>query len=311
MTLSLTCACGARLEIDDKFAGQPISCPDCQQALTAPAATGAPLRTSGFAVASFVLALVGAFTLVGTMLAVVLGALALVDIKRHRDQVTGRGYAVAGVVLGVLLTGLSLFAYASVELFGLDSLMREPQWVGKLDYPPEKEIRNTQVGYAITRPSEKWGVYQDRKPGPLDVQVRQNLLLVNVAEDAYLVCWPEPVAEQLSLEESCKQALRDFQDADLTTGPGPVKRNFRASQFEVRSEKVLPVANGLEAVEMVVDKSVGGQRRTYLVRVVRKRGDSQVYLVAAGTSRHRFARLQAQLRQGLDSFRVLDPRPWR
>jgi hypothetical protein len=309
MTLSLTCACGARLEIDDKFAGQPISCPDCQRALTAPPAARAPLRTSGFAVASFVLALVGAFTVVGTMLAVVLGALALMDIKRRRDRVTGRGYAVAGVVLGVVLTGLSLFAYASVELFGLDRLMREPQWAGKLTYRGTEEIRR--AGYAITPPSDKWGLYTDPRPGPVDLQVRENLLLVNVAEDGYLVCWPEPVAEQLSLEQSRQQALRDFRDADLSTGPGVVKPNSRATQFHEHPPKVLPVVGDLEAVETVVDKSVGNQRRTYVVRVVRKRGDSQVYLVAAGTARHRFARLQAQLRQGLDSFRVLDQRPWR
>jgi hypothetical protein len=311
MTLSLTCACGARLEIDEKFAGQSISCPDCQQTLTAPTMGRSPVRTSGFAVASFVLALVGAFTVIGTVLAVVLGALALADIKRHRDRVAGRGYAIAGVVLGVVLTGLSLFAYTSVELFGLDSLMREPQWAGKLEYRGTDPIRNTSAGYAITPPSDKWGVYHDPNPGPFAFQVNENLLLVNVTDDAYLVCWPEPVAEQLSLEQSRQQALRDFRDADLTTGPGLLKPNFRASQFEDHPPKVLPVLNDLEALEMVVDKSVGNQRRTYLVRVVRKRGDNQVYLVAGGTARHRFSRLETQLRKGLDSFRVLDRRPWR
>src|SRR5579859_5391625 len=42
MAISLTCSCGARLEIDDKFAGQAIPCPDCQQPLNTAAATPVP-----------------------------------------------------------------------------------------------------------------------------------------------------------------------------------------------------------------------------------------------------------------------------
>ena len=34
MAVSLKCGCGARLEIDDKFAGKVIPCPDCQRPLT-------------------------------------------------------------------------------------------------------------------------------------------------------------------------------------------------------------------------------------------------------------------------------------
>ena len=52
MALSLTCSCGALLEIDDKFAGKIINCPDCNRPLnTAPPVPEPPL-TSGFALAS-------------------------------------------------------------------------------------------------------------------------------------------------------------------------------------------------------------------------------------------------------------------
>src|SRR5207302_8262451 len=103
MTLSLTCTCGARLEIDDKFAGQPINCPDCQRALQAPAAKEATgRRTSGLALASILLALIGAFTVVGTLAAVVLGVLALLQIAGKPDRLAGKGYALAGILLGVL-----------------------------------------------------------------------------------------------------------------------------------------------------------------------------------------------------------------
>jgi len=306
MTLSLTCSCGARLEIDDKFAGQTISCPDCEQSLQAPAVARLPLRTSGFAVASFVLALVGAFTVVGTLLAVALGLFALVDIKRHRDRLAGRSYAIAGIALGVVLTGLSLFAYLSFELFGLDSLMREPQWAGKLDYSGPLEIIRTKEGFAITRPSAKWGLYNDPQFQFANWVVRLDLLLVNVAEDGYLVCWPEIVPNHWSLERCREKALEDFRGGDLTAGPTRGKGNLRAAHFEVSRVQHLPTVNDTESVEMLVDKNLGGQRRTYIVRVLKKQGDDQMYLVAGGTSQHRFARLEPQLRKGLDSFRLLE-----
>ena len=59
MTLSLTCACGALLEVDDKFAGHTIHCPDCNRPInTAPPVPNPPF-TSGLALASMLLALVG------------------------------------------------------------------------------------------------------------------------------------------------------------------------------------------------------------------------------------------------------------
>jgi Domain of unknown function (DUF4190) len=301
MTLSLTCSCGARLEIDEKFAGQTIQCPDCQQSLQAPPpAARPPRRTSGFAVASFVLALVGAFTLVGTLLAMVLGALALFDISRQRERVAGRGYAIAGIVLGAVLTALSLFVYIKVELFGLDGLMREPQWAGKLDFSGPLEIMRSKDGFAITRPSDQWGVYID----PLANWVQLDLLLVNDTEDAYILCRPVIVPNHWSLERCQDKALEDFRDADLTSGPG--KTRHRASKFDARPVKHLPTVHDTEAVEMMVDKTVGGWRRTYLVRIIKKQGDDQMYLVAGGTSPDRFSRLEPQLRKALDSFRLLD-----
>jgi Domain of unknown function (DUF4190) len=304
MTLSLTCSCGARLEIDEKFAGQTIHCPDCQQSLQAPPpAARAPRRTSGFAVASFVLALVGAFTLVGTLLAIVLGALALFDIRRQRERVAGRGYAIAGIVLGAVLTALSLFVYIKVELFGLDGLMREPQWAGKLDFNGPLEIMRSQEGFAITRPSDQWGVYNDPLFGFAN-HVPLDLLLVNVTEGAYILCRRHIVPDQWSLERCQDKALEDFRDADLISGPS--KPRHRASQFDARPVKHLPTVHDTEAVEMMVDKTVGGRRRTYLVRVIKKQGDNQMYLVAGGTSPDRFSRLEPQLRKALDSFRLLD-----
>src|ERR1700680_726121 len=106
MPLSLTCDCGARFEVEDTLAGQTVACPECQAPLKAPGGQLPPLRTSTLALASVVCALVGAFTLVGTVAAVVLGVVAVVGILRQRDRLAGLGFAVFGIVAGVLFTGL-------------------------------------------------------------------------------------------------------------------------------------------------------------------------------------------------------------
>src|ERR1700691_516058 len=99
MPLSLICACGARIELEDALAGQEVACPECQQPLKAPAGTAQsqPIRTSGFALPSLVLAVTGAFTVVGTLAAIGLGFVAVAMILRQRDRLAGLGYAVAGI----------------------------------------------------------------------------------------------------------------------------------------------------------------------------------------------------------------------
>src|SRR5215467_1244077 len=121
----ITCACGARFEVDDTLAGQEVLCPECQRSLKAPALDRPPRVTSGWALASVVLALVGAFTVFGSLLAVLLGVIALVSIARNRRQIAGAGFAIFGICLGVAFTGLTLFALNTADVFGLDAWLRE------------------------------------------------------------------------------------------------------------------------------------------------------------------------------------------
>src|SRR5437588_8567681 len=110
MSLTLTCPCGTRFEVDETFAGHDVTCPQCQAPVKAPAAARGAVHTSDFAIASLVLALVGAFTIVGTVVAIILGAVAIVRIQKNRPRQAGMGYAVAGIVRGVLFCGLTLVA---------------------------------------------------------------------------------------------------------------------------------------------------------------------------------------------------------
>jgi hypothetical protein len=60
-------------------------------------------RTSGKAIATLICGLLSfCVPLLGTILAIAFGALALKDIGRSRDRLKGRGLAIAGLVIGVL-----------------------------------------------------------------------------------------------------------------------------------------------------------------------------------------------------------------
>ena len=152
MPLSLTCDCGARFEVEDALAGQTVSCPECQAALKAPPARRPVVRTSNFALASFLLAVVGAFTVVGTIAAVVLGILGVASILRDRERLAGLGFAVTGIILGAAFTALTLFSLSQVEFFA--GTVRRSMITGQLDRAadPTKVVEVRENGFHITKP---------------------------------------------------------------------------------------------------------------------------------------------------------------
>jgi hypothetical protein len=291
--------------VDETFAGQAINCPDCKQSLQVPGRGGARVRTSGLALTSFILALIGAFTVLGTLVAILLGGVALAVIRRQRDRLAGEGFALAGIILGVAFTALSVFAYTSVELFGLDAVLREPQWAGKLDHDGPMEVVRAAEGYSITRPSRDWGVFRQRRDGWNNFGMRDNetVLLVNPKESGYIVCVPRTVPEQWTLEECRQRAEQDFANMDLTAN-NEAKRLGLRGKLRVHSTRALPPVGDAERIEMLVDKQSRGQDRTFVLRVIRKRNDTMMYLVAGGARKDRFERVEADVRQALDSFRL-------
>ena len=78
------------------------TCPSCNAA-PGPGADGVPPRTSGLAIASFVVALVGLVTCILAPLtflpALILGRVALVQIGKSEGRLGGQGLAIAGVCL--------------------------------------------------------------------------------------------------------------------------------------------------------------------------------------------------------------------
>lgn len=304
MALTLTCPCGAAFDVEETFAGQTVSCPECQSSVKAPALRPGPRRTSGFAIASLVLALVGAFTLIGTLAAVVCGLLALVTIGRSRGRLAGVGFAVFGMVLGVLFTALTAFAVSKGELFGVGDQFRKQMLSGRVDFSGPLEIVEQAQGFKITRPSDHWGV---AKPDLVQELNNESLLmLVNTAKDAY-VDVNRMTGNGRSLDQLRQSVVTAFKEEETGDGFGGRRSgDFRqVSDLKVRDNQRLPDRDGCEVAEIVLDVRVMGQQLTYLIRVVKEPRTGRAFEVRGWAARRRFQQVEPDLREVLESFRVL------
>ena len=125
--------CGALLVVDEVHIGREGQCKRCgakfiisrptdsQQAsppaipLQQDAATTAEVRTSGLAIASFVLGILSIFTLCLTAVpAIVLGIVGLVKVEKSGGRLTGRAFAILGIVIPVVIA--PLFPMAAILL---------------------------------------------------------------------------------------------------------------------------------------------------------------------------------------------------
>jgi hypothetical protein len=298
MTLSLTCTCGSQFEVEETFAGQVVHCPECQSSVRVPSVNRRPLRTSAYALASAMLGVTLAFTVVGTILAVILGCVGLVSIVRNRDRVTGAGYAVFGIVWSLIFTAVTLLALTRGELFGLDRL-RQQVMAGEVDLTgPMEVIRD---GFAITRPSGKWGVAKESLLQRLHPDA--SLLLANVLKDSYLTVSVE-FANPMGMAHWRDSVVKNFNETpDGVLGKEP--NNSRLRKFKVREVRTLAPMDGAQAEEIILDGREMGQARTYVVRIILDDRNRKVYFIYAWTQSRRFHEMQPDLRKAMDSFRIL------
>jgi prepilin-type processing-associated H-X9-DG protein len=139
MPITVTCSCGKQFQTNDQNAGRTARCPNCGSELIVPGpgpgvnledafatapATGGPAQdvgakavvpgTSGKAIASFVLGLLSFVCSIFTGIpAIVLGYFGLKDVKQSGGLRTGKGFAIAGIVLGSI-SSLLLVLYVVV-----------------------------------------------------------------------------------------------------------------------------------------------------------------------------------------------------
>jgi hypothetical protein len=319
MALSLICACGARFEVEDTLAGQDVACPECQQPLKAPALKHPSLRTSDLALSSTVLALVGAFTVIGTVAAVVVGALGLIRIRRNRDRVAGEGFAIFGITAGTIFTVLTLLALSSNELFGLGGKLRRSRLADKVDTTGELTHEDAIAGFKITRPSRDWGQSTVVRLEDPFVNMMQgpnaralDLLLVhldrNVLADVRSETRNNPPDVDLELDLAASELM------PAAFAPGRRKGGVDDGSSMFRITKVVPAVtskrldagDGIEAREKEVAIKCSGQDWKMLVRVYMK--GSQLYVVRAYGQKRHFSNGEADVRKLLDSFTILDGR---
>jgi len=92
--------CGAALKVTQQAGVQPQTPQASSQTVVS-----SPKKTSGTAIASLVLGLVGIFFgLITSILAIIFGGVAISQINKSEGQIGGHGMAVAGLVLGIIMT---------------------------------------------------------------------------------------------------------------------------------------------------------------------------------------------------------------
>jgi hypothetical protein len=313
MALALTCACGARFELEDTLAGQEVTCPECQQPLQAPASPRLPRRTSLYALASALLALMGAFTVIGTLIAILLGILAMLDIARHRDRVAGAGLALFGIGAGAVFTVLALLAFSTGELFGLGGKMHEFQLADQIDRGGPLEIVRADKGFIITRPSARWGVAIDNQLEEQLLEALQkdrDLILVQPAQYACIDVRVESWAKVFSLQELQTHLLTDLQapPGNQPLGEDNLQRFFRVTQVQVpQAVHELPETDKAKGGEMIVDLRCGNQPWRMIYRFY-KTPAGKLFVLRGYAQKRRFPAVQPEITQALDSFHLLNNR---
>jgi thiol-disulfide isomerase/thioredoxin len=133
---------------------EALVCRYCGHDFRAGTATNRPTKTNGLAIASLVFGIFPVFG-VGALLAVIFGHVSIGQIKRSDGAESGRGMAIAGLILGYLWIALFVGLLAIVALgsttsdsFGsASSEYGEPQVQGQLPpMPPDAAVDTSATG---------------------------------------------------------------------------------------------------------------------------------------------------------------------
>jgi len=301
MSLSLACRCGTRFEVEETYAGQEVTCPQCQSPVKAPAAAPGSIRTCDFAIVSLVLALVGAFTVVGTLAAILLGIVSIIRIQRNRQRLAGLGYAVSGIVFGILFTGLTVLAITTGEVFGIGERVRQRQLAGKVEDDEDLAVvKNGVSGFRITRPSHDWVVAKKQLKDELEWE-DSALVLVHrrrdVTVEIYVVGY---------LRKGAEEYADDLLERYQVEGHKNAESHFeKVSDVKLRQKTILTKKDGAQRVEMVLDMRLLGQPFRSMVRVVKSK-EGQIFLISGRAHARVFKQVEDELRQLMDSFEPLD-----
>ena len=309
MSIALTCDCGARYEVEDLFAGQEVACPECQHATRAPLVQNAPRRVSLLALYSLVVAVVGAFTLVGSAAGALLALIALARMRTGRVRGGGEGYAIAALVVavgGAVATIGILYSPAASRLVGWQ---RRGGLASRVDTSGPLQVGSRDNACVLTRPPG-WGrLLEDRGLDPsIDyLQTNRDVILIGPTGEAYIDIRRDPgipgewgeYRDRLALELQTSPPTDD--EDDNVMKPKPAKEFFRV-------DKALPAIDGYEGWEWIADSSRGKQTWTWMVHVYRKRAAVEdkarpMYVVRGYAPAKQFRAVEPEMRKAMEGIR--------
>jgi hypothetical protein len=276
MPISLKCTCGAILEIDDRFRGQKIPCPDCQRPLEALPTIEAPPRAwPMLPLIGLAASLGGLLTFVGPIVGVVLGVVSLRRLDRNSPP-SDRQLAYASTAAGGASLLFALWAFAAPNVFGLDAMLRVWKWAGKLSYGDaaakirvdEDPLREV----TMDLPGPQWG----------KAEFSREIVYIDPWADAYLTALSAPIDfrdEGDKHERNRQSAIDRFLESELAKALRGGAATGKPPRPEIRDVTM----DELQTMqEFLVDFDLGGVRRTFLFRIL---GTNPKMLIFVGGAR--------------------------
>jgi hypothetical protein len=317
MSTVLTCDCGARFEVDALVLGNSVNCPECHQTLQANPREKPPPRLSWLALLSVALALAGAFTIIGSLAAVLLGVVALKHLRASPERIQGRGFALLGIGLGLgatVVTGWFLFQR---DRFPIGAWLRQRALTAQLDRNALREAVTSDTVCLIKLPSSDWHKLKGGTSGDPaidDLQAKRDMVFVNFKWPAYLDLARDTPGKGVDFN-----LYRDTLYRDLAPPRPALIGDDEEVPSDERSPKILPrlvkdnavvPIDGYEGYEWQFDLQRGGQTWRVLVRAYREAGGKDArsnvfYIVRLYAPRSRFLAHEEELREFLDQARFL------
>ncbi|MFO0879844.1 MAG: hypothetical protein U0840_21060 [Gemmataceae bacterium] len=312
MAVVCTCDCGARFEVADSPGDVPPCCPECGQPVTVAHQSGPEARLDWLALASVLLAITGACTVVGSLLGSLVGLAALLRIRTSKHPRRGASLALAGVGMGLGFAALSWMLLRSEASEGVAAWLRRVRLIGQVETTIPAQITSRDGLCQLPRPRGDW---LQLRPGfspdsSIDELVaRRDVVLMLPRYRAMLDLsreteniQPTLADQRLTILDELAAPRRpllgdDDQENPLRTPPSvPVEETSRE----------LPEVDGYRAYEWSFALRRGGQHWQFLIRAYRPRGvrgSTAFYLLRLYAPVHHYRKVEEEFRAIANSVR--------
>lgn len=311
MAVVLTCECGTRFEVDDHHADQVVTCPAC--ALPVQARSDVlRSRLDWFALGSLCAALVGAFTLAGSLVAILLAGIALFRIHRSPTLYRGTDRALIAMGLAVVCALFTWKVGPTEAARAVAVWLRRLQWSGQVETIAAPVVTTRDGVCQLPRPKGDWFLLRagSHLDGSIDdLVVRRDVVLVNPSLHAVIDLYRETEGVQPMLEDQRLTILDDLMaPRSPLIGADDSENPLRTVPREPMDEisRALPDIERFRAHEWSFTLRRGGRNWHFLIRAYRARGargSAEYYLLRIYAPPHAFHTAAEQFRAIANSVR--------